>query len=114
MSEQKQITVSEVLNDLENGLSRKEIAEKYEISAAEVTWMFKQPGLIGKRAKKKFVPSFQLVNDINEADTVEVISESDGNTTSEFDGGTASESPIPTVTEEEQKEVAGVTFSDFE
>jgi hypothetical protein len=121
MSEQKkQITVSGILIDLDNGLSRKEIAEKYDISAMEVAWMFKQPGLIGKRAKKKFVPSFELVQDVepnvedkqDDPPSVEAVQQDVVQTKDE----SANDLPfdIPKVTKEEQQEVAGTSFGDFE
>ncbi len=97
MSELKRITISGILNDLENGLSRPEIAEKYEISPAEVKAMFEHPKLKGKKAKKKLVLTFQL-----EDDTADVVAE------------TATDSPVKAIdppTQKEQEEVAGESFA---
>jgi len=64
MSEKKQISVSAVIDDLNNGLSRLQIGEKYGLTAREVKEMFKHPSLKGKKAKKVFEPSFELVDDV--------------------------------------------------
>ena len=66
MSEKKQISVSAVIEDLNNGLSRLQIGEKYGLTARETKEMFKHPSLKGKKAKKVFVPSFELVDDVGE------------------------------------------------
>ena len=57
------ITISGILEDLENGLSREQIGEKYSIQGWEVTALFKHPKLQGKRAKKKRELSFNIVDD---------------------------------------------------
>ena len=72
MSEKKQISVSAVIDDLNNGLSRLQIGEKYGLTARETKEMFKHPSLKGKKAKKVFEPSFELINDVeNENSTNE-------------------------------------------
>ena len=114
MNELKQISIKGILADLDNSLSRKEIGEKYELSTAEVKAMFEHPKLKGKKAKKKFVASFQLVDDVEIMETDKAVDIDEPN-----------ESPVrvvevaeamPTVTDEEQKEVAGLSFDtpDFE
>jgi len=66
MSELKKIYISGILTDLDNGLSRPEIAAKYEISPAEVKALFEHPKLKGKKAKKKLVLTFVIEDDIYE------------------------------------------------
>ena len=46
------ITVSMILEDLENGEDRNAIREKYGLQAWEVKQMFEHPSLKGKKAKK--------------------------------------------------------------
>ena len=75
MSERKQISVSEVIEDLNNGLNRLQIGEKYGLTAREVKIMFQHPSLKGKKVKKVFEPSFELIDDIQE-ETVEAANES--------------------------------------
>lgn len=59
------ITVSGIINDLDNGIDREGIAQKYALTPAEVKVMFQHPALKGKRVKKNKVASlrFQLVDD---------------------------------------------------
>jgi hypothetical protein len=56
------ITVSGILGDLNNGLDRAAIATKYQLSAAEVTEVFKHPKLKGLRARRK-VTRISIVDD---------------------------------------------------
>jgi len=58
---QQIIGIKQVLQHLEDGLTRDEIAEVYGITKAECKIMFKNPALLGKKTKKK--PSFRLVED---------------------------------------------------
>ena len=46
------ITTTMILEDLENGISRDGIKEKYGLETWEVTQMFQHPTLKGKKAKK--------------------------------------------------------------
>jgi len=59
------ITTSQIIEDLENGIDRKGIAEKYNLKDSEVKIMFQHPALKGKRVKKNKVKtlSFKLVDD---------------------------------------------------
>lgn len=66
--ERKVITVSGILEDLANGLKRKEIKEKYGLTLKETTELFKHERLKGRKAVKQV--SFTLVDD-----TVSPISE---------------------------------------
>jgi len=57
------ITVSMILEDLENGIDRNAIKEKYSLQAWEVKQMFEHPSLKGKKAKKVRKLSFNFVDD---------------------------------------------------
>jgi len=70
MTEEKTISIKAVLQDLEDGLNRVKIGEKYGISIKEVKFLFEHPKLKGKKAKTVFVPSFTI-----EDDTAEVVEE---------------------------------------
>ena len=60
------ITVSGIISDLENGIDRDGIAEKYSLTKTEVKTMFMHPALKGKRVKKNRVKElrFKLVDDV--------------------------------------------------
>lgn len=60
MENRKAIDVNDVLQLLDNGKTRKEIAEHYSISASECKELFEHPKLKGKRAKKPL--SFVIVD----------------------------------------------------
>ena len=71
---QKQITVSQILEDLENGMTRTpsdkrynsevgSIMEKYNLKKYEVTLLFKNEKLKGKKTKQPRELSFVLVDD---------------------------------------------------
>lgn len=59
----KQISISQVLTDLENGVTRAEIGTKYDITAREVKALFEHPKLKGKKAKKTLKLTFDIVDD---------------------------------------------------
>lgn len=63
-SENKVLTVSQILTDLDNGLGRPDIAKKYGLKPAEVKVMFEHPSLRGRRPKRATTKvSFTLVDD---------------------------------------------------
>jgi len=62
------ITISMILADLDNGIDRNGIKDKYSLETWEVKQMFEHPNLKGKKAKKKRKLSFNFVNDINTVD----------------------------------------------
>lgn len=75
----KEIKISEILNLLENGVTRYSdspehdpqvgsIEERYGLSKQEVKRMFEHPLLAGKKTKK--APSFRLIDDVT-TDTLE-------------------------------------------
>jgi len=57
------ITVSMILEDLDNGVDRLGIQEKYGLEKWEVTQMFQHPALKGKKARKVRKLSFNFVDD---------------------------------------------------
>lgn len=71
-NETKVITVSGVLADLDNGLDRKAIANKYGLTIEEVRAMFQHPALKGKRPKRALKKiTFTLVDDTVQTSKVE-------------------------------------------
>lgn len=63
----ERITTTMVLNDLDNGIDRTGIQEKYGLEKWEVTQMFQHPTLKGKKAKKVRKLSFEFVDDTENA-----------------------------------------------
>ena len=63
------ITVSMIDNDLKNGISKAEMAVKYNIKPWEVDEMFKHPFLKGRRPSRKKALSFDFVDDISTKET---------------------------------------------
>lgn len=59
----KTITVTMILEDLDNGIDRTGIQAKYGIEKWEVTQMFQHPSLKGKKARKIRKLSFDFVDD---------------------------------------------------
>lgn len=57
------LTVTGIINDLNDGIDRDGIATKYGLTKAEVTELFKHPKLTGLRARKKIPVRFTLVDD---------------------------------------------------
>ena len=64
-----QITVSQIVEDLENGRDRKAIKTKYGLTVDEVKMIFEHPKLKGMRVKKARTVRFTLVDDIQETVT---------------------------------------------
>ena len=60
------ITISGIINDLDNGIDRDGLVIKYGLTKAEVKTMFMHPALKGKRVKKNRVKElrFTLVDDL--------------------------------------------------
>jgi len=57
------ITTSMIIADLDNGVDRNGIRDKYSLQAWEVKQMFEHPALKGKKAKKIRKLSFTFVDD---------------------------------------------------
>ena len=113
-----QITTSMILKDLDDGVGREGIKEKYSLETWEVTEMFKNPKLKGKKARKIRKLSFQFIDDTATEDTVDTsepqfskreVDEVDPNQTS---------IPVPTIEDtleivkEQQAEEFGDSFDD--
>ena len=74
----QRITTTMIIEDLENGIGRDGIKEKYNLQGWEVTQMFKHPALKCKKAKKIRKLSFDFVDDTinpNQLDLEDQISE---------------------------------------
>ncbi len=63
----KKITVSMIDQDLKDGISKPEMAVKYNIKPWEVDEMFKHPFLKGRRPSRKKALSFTFEDDTDEA-----------------------------------------------
>tara|TARA_R110001599_G_scaffold71494_1_gene199437 strand:+ start:273 stop:683 length:411 start_codon:yes stop_codon:yes gene_type:complete len=61
------MTTTMILNDLENGIGRDGIKEKYNLEAWMVVELFKHPTLKGKKVKKKRALPFEFIDDTVEA-----------------------------------------------
>jgi len=61
------ITTTQIIEDLENGINRDGIKEKYSLETWMVTQMFQHPTLKGKKAKKVRVLPFEFVDDTETA-----------------------------------------------
>ena len=59
--ENKIIGIKQVLEMLENGMTRPEIGKHYGITKTELTQLFKHKDLFGKKTKPK--PTFTIVDD---------------------------------------------------
>lgn len=70
--ESKLLTVSQILEDLDNGLDRKAIQTKYGLTGHEVKVLFTTPALKGKRPKRATKKvTFTLIDDTNSTTEVE-------------------------------------------
>ena len=87
------ITTSMIIADLDNGVDRNGIRDKYSLQAWEVKQMFEHPALKGKKAKKIRKLSFTFVDDTTFAE----VDVDDTNQTS---------IPVPTVETEVNEEAA--------
>lgn len=93
----RKITISEVLELLNQGKTRPEIAEHFEISASDCTKLFKHPKLKGKRAIKQ--PDFLIIDDTE---------------TTEEDKSTSNveESPVVEEVKKEEDTTKGTAFGE--
>jgi hypothetical protein len=65
--EKKVIKMSEILTDLDNGLTRLEIKAKYELTGREMASLFSHPSLKSRKPKKKLELSFIFEEDVDVA-----------------------------------------------
>ena len=61
-----QMTITNLIADLESGLDRKAIAAKYGVSKAAIDSVFKHPKLKGKKVHKNSAVDIELVDDDTE------------------------------------------------
>jgi len=61
------ITTTQIIEDLENGINRDGIKEKYNLETWMVTQLFQHPKLKGKKAKKVRVLPFEFIDDTENA-----------------------------------------------
>lgn len=61
--EKIKITISSVLNDLANSMTREEIRNKYSLTNAQLKQLFQHPQLKGRKTKQVNV-LFELVDDV--------------------------------------------------
>jgi len=73
--ETKTLTISGILNDLDNGLDREKIGEKYGLEKWEITELFKHPKLKNRKAKKVKKVSFILEDDTNTEENVQSLND---------------------------------------
>ncbi len=69
-----QIKISEILNDLTNGLTRHDIKAKYNLSTGQMKAIFSNPLLKGKKTKKAEEPVY-LVDDVTTVIATPVVEE---------------------------------------
>ena len=87
------ITTSMIIADLDNGIDRNGIRDKYSLQAWEVKQMFEHPALKGKKAKKIRKLSFTFVDDTTFAEV-------------DVDDTNQTRSPVPTVETEVNEDAA--------
>ncbi len=63
------LTVSSILDDLNNGLTRDDIRTKYKMSPKDIKELFKHPKLKNKKTKTVYVPGFELEDDTENVTT---------------------------------------------
>ena len=63
MSNKVKISIPDVKQDLANGLTRKEIGQKYGLNFTNTKALFQHPELKGLKTKKPFDPAFEIVGE---------------------------------------------------
>lgn len=71
------LSISNILEDLKNGLKRTDIAEKYGITKSELSRHFQHPKLKGKKTITKPVNEFVLIDDTEDSVETENTAEND-------------------------------------
>jgi hypothetical protein len=62
-AEKVKLTITGVLQDLQNGLDRKQIAKKYGLNKANATKLFQHEKLLNRKVIRPLVEQFELVDD---------------------------------------------------
>jgi hypothetical protein len=63
MTDKVELTASSLKKDIEDGLTRPEIANKYQLSVGSIKSAMQQCGLTSMKARR---PKFTLVNDLTD------------------------------------------------
>ena len=71
----QRITTTMIIDDLENGIDRTGIKDKYNLAAWEVKQMFEHPSLKGKKAKKVRKLSFEFIDDTEDPNQMAIPTE---------------------------------------
>ena len=80
------ITTSQIIADLENGINRDGIKEKYNLESWMVSQLFQHPELKGKKAKKVRKLPFEIIDDTSGVNPNQTeIPMPDGSTIDELD-----------------------------
>ena len=66
------ITTTMIIEDLENGINREGIKEKYNLEAWMVTQLFQHPKLKGRKAKKIRVLPFEFIDDTSDPSQITI------------------------------------------
>lgn len=113
-SESKVLSVSQILNDLDNGLGRPEIAKKYGLKPAEVKVMFEHPSLKGRRPKRATTKvTFTLVDDVTPQQNLNQLSIPQAGSDFDVDAD-ESEQTISQVEDNVSENADGESFNHFE
>lgn len=113
-SESKVLSVSQILNDLDNGLGRPEIAKKYGLKPAEVKVMFEHPSLKGRRPKRATTKvTFTLVDDVTPQQNPNQLSIPQAGSDFDVDAD-ESEQTISQVEDNVSENADGESFNHFE
>jgi hypothetical protein len=108
MSDKKQITISSVDALLKAGKSRKEIAEHFGETMAEMNRLvWSHPKLKGRKMIKQKVDSIELIDDEDGEEVQEIMAVGD------VDGGAEAEEPEVEETEEAEETQAPTTVTDW-
>ena len=110
MENSKIIGVAQILQQLKDGMTRDEIGVYYGLKKSEVTLLFKDARLKGKKTIKKKVAAFTLVDDAGETDAVKEVEVTVEPTLTLLvdDATDATVAMIDEITEEEEEEVEEV------
>lgn len=113
-SESKVLSVSQILNDLDNGLGRPEIAKKYGLKPAEVKVMFEHPSLKGRRPKRATTKvTFTLIDDVTPQQNPNQLSIPQAGSDFDVDAD-ESEQTISQVEDNVSENADGESFNHFE
>lgn len=99
-----QITVSSVLQDLKDGLTREAIAVKYHLPKSEVKNMFQHPLLKNKKTITPKQPRFILIDDVTNQAAAEQVAEQEEAEVEAIEADDASEESVEEQVEQQVTE----------